>query len=73
MSNDILTTNDVIKEDNTLPVLWNGSMCDDCGVIAVYAASKNGFELNFCGHHVRQHADNLKEQGFIITPEQYAF
>lgn len=73
MAKDILTTADVIKEDTELPVSWNGAMCDDCGVVAVYSATKDGFELNFCGHHVRQHAESLKNQGFTITPDRYQF
>lgn len=65
-----LTTQDLEKAPS-LPTEWNGSMCDDCGIIAVYTVSKNNFELNFCGHHVRKHADKLLTDGFTISPEHY--
>lgn len=74
MVNDsTLTTGDFNKVTEEMPVRWNGAMCDDCGVIAVFSAVKEEFELNFCGHHVRQHADILTGQGFAIIPENYAF
>lgn len=49
--------------------------CDKCGgtVHAAYAASKEGIELFFCGHHIRAYADNLKTQGFTIAPENISF
>lgn len=73
MDNSLITTEDFNKTVQEMPVAWNGAMCDDCGVIAVYSASKDNFELNFCGHHVRQHAEQLTGQGFSITPENYSF
>lgn len=73
MSNETLTTNDFNKTIDTVAVKWNGAMCDDCGVIAVFSAVKEDFELNFCGHHVRKHAEILNGQGFNITPENYSF
>ena len=62
-----------LEKQKSLPVAWNGSMCDDCGIIAVYTASKNGFDLNFCGHHLRKHAAKLVQDGFTIVPETYNF
>lgn len=51
--------------------MWNGSFCDECGVIAVFKAESDGLELNFCGHHVRKNAEALITKGFKITPENY--
>jgi hypothetical protein len=65
-----LTSQDIAKVE-TLPLAWNGSMCDECGIIAIYTASKENAELNFCGHHLRKHADKLVSEGFSITPEAY--
>jgi hypothetical protein len=65
-----ITTKD-FEKIQTLPVAWNGSMCDDCGVIAVYTATKDSFELNFCGHHLRKHAEKLTSDGFKINPDFY--
>lgn len=73
MGNETLTTNDFKNVTEEIPVRWNGSMCDDCGVIAVFTATKEDFELNFCGHHVRKHAEVLTGQGFNIAPENYNF
>jgi hypothetical protein len=50
---------------------WNGSFCDECGVIAVFKATLSSYELNFCGHHVRKNAENLTQKGFSIEPENY--
>lgn len=60
-----------LEQQSSLPVAWNGSMCDDCGILAVYTASKDNFELNFCGHHLRKHADKLVTDGFSISPDSY--
>lgn len=45
--------------------------CDGCGgtVHASYMAEKESDKLFFCGHHIRRYAENLKNQGFKISPE----
>lgn len=49
--------------------------CDKCGstVRAAYVAGKGETMLYFCGHHIRRFADNLKEQGFMIAPEDISY
>jgi hypothetical protein len=66
-------TPEELTKVNSLPVQWNGGFCDHCRVMAVYSASKDGMELNFCGHHVRKHAAKLVKQGFTIQPDNYLF
>lgn len=73
MDKPLLTTEDFHKTAPSTSVAWNGSMCDDCGVMAGYSATKDSLELNFCGHHVRVHAETLTSQGFSITPDNYSF
>ena len=73
MDKPLLTTEDFHKTAPTVSVAWNGAMCDDCGVMAGFTATKETFELNFCGHHVREHAETLTTQGFDIKPENYMF
>lgn len=50
-------------------------VCDGCGgtVPASYQAVKNDYVLYFCGHHVRRLSENLKNDGFAITPEDFSF
>lgn len=50
-------------------------ICDGCGgtVPASYEATKDNYTLNFCGHHIRKLAENLKNDGFTITPEDFSF
>jgi hypothetical protein len=50
-------------------------LCDSCGgaASAKYTASNGTLELNFCGHHVRFHADDLISKGWKITPEDISF
>lgn len=50
-------------------------ICDGCGgtVPASYEAVKDEYTLYFCGHHVRKLAENLKSDGFVITPEDFSF
>jgi tRNA(Ile2) C34 agmatinyltransferase TiaS len=46
-------------------------LCDSCGTKASYKANKNGFHLNFCGHHVRKNSASLIDRGFSISPDDY--
>lgn len=50
-------------------------ICDGCGgtVPAFYEATKGDYALNFCGHHIRKYADQLKADGFIIAPEDISY
>ena len=50
-------------------------ICDGCGgtVPAFYEASKDSYVLHFCGHHIRKYAEQLKNDGFEITPEDISY
>lgn len=66
------TTEAIIKPvQQETATAWNGSFCDECGIIAVFKATLGSYELNFCGHHVRKNATNLTDKGFTIEPENY--
>ena len=44
--------------------------CDRCGAQAyVRVTMSNGFELFFCAHHSREHADKLKQVALKILDE----
>ena len=44
--------------------------CDRCGAQAyVRVIMANGFELLFCAHHSREHADKLKQVALKIHDE----
>lgn len=44
--------------------------CDRCGAQAyVRVTMANGFELLFCAHHGKEHADKLKQVALIIHDE----
>ena len=44
--------------------------CDRCGAQAyVRVTMANGFELLFCAHHSREHADKLKQVALKIHDE----
>ena len=62
------------QEQAAIPV-ENNAICDSCGgtVPASYHAQKNNYSLNFCGHHIRRHAEQLLADGFTITPEDFSF
>jgi len=40
--------------------------CDRCGAQAFGAAFKDGMDILFCGHHLREHSPALAMQGFHI-------
>lgn len=44
--------------------------CDRCGAQAyVRVTMANGFELLFCAHHSKEHADKLKQVALKIQDE----
>lgn len=44
--------------------------CDRCGAQAyVRVTMTNGFELLFCAHHSKEHADKLKQVALKIQDE----
>lgn len=43
--------------------------CDRCGSQAYHAANKDGAELLFCAHHMRQHHNTLLNTGWEITTD----
>lgn len=64
-----------IAQEERLSLSLNNQTCDKCGtaVSAKYRASKNGLDLFFCGHHIRLYDQNLRDQGFAITPDKIDF
>lgn len=52
------------------PVLNSSDRCDRCGAQAyVRVIMVNGFELLFCVHHSREHADKLQTVAKSIQDE----
>lgn len=41
--------------------------CDRCGARAYACASRDGMELTFCVHHIKQHALALEDDGWYIV------
>ncbi len=51
------------------PALTALDRCDRCGAQAyVRVTMANGFELYFCLHHSKEHADKLKQVARAIGP-----
>lgn len=71
---EVLENEEAKVEASTISVPTDQT-CDKCGstVRAFYAAGKGDIVLYFCGHHIRRFADNLKEQGFSISPEDISY
>ena len=52
------------------PALSASDRCDRCGAQAyVRVTMANGFELFFCSHHSKEHADKLKQVALKIHDE----
>jgi hypothetical protein len=52
------------------PALNASDRCDRCGAQAyVRVTMANGFELFFCSHHSKEHADKLKQVALKIHDE----
>lgn len=52
------------------PALNAADRCDRCGAQAyVRVTMANGFELLFCAHHSKEHADKLKQVALQIHDE----
>lgn len=62
-------------EKQEIAVTEVNPICDSCGgtVSASYQAVKDNQSLNFCGHHIRRHAEKLKDDGFKIVPDDFSF
>jgi hypothetical protein len=75
LQNKLKTTQEKLSEEEVAdsPVLVE--TCDKCGesVKATHTATKNGFVLYFCGHHIRDLSENLKKDGFGIAPEYIGY
>jgi hypothetical protein len=71
---EVLENKEAVDASTVIDVPSNQT-CDKCGstVRAFYAAGKGDVVLYFCGHHIRRFADNLKEQGFSISPEDISY
>lgn len=63
---------DVSIHDFEFPALTALDRCDRCSAAAVHRAVLYGEDdlvigsLMFCGHHLRNHADALLDQGFWL-------
>lgn len=57
-------TDDAVQENEF--ELKVADRCDQCGAQAFGAAFKDGKDLLFCGHHLREHSPALAMQGFHI-------
>jgi hypothetical protein len=59
--------------DQNFPVieLTASDRCDRCGAQAIVLAqnSETGSELLFCGHHIKEHKDKLREIGYYLTAD----
>lgn len=65
------TSPDTEKEQAKSDQLNVSDRCDRCGAQAFVLAINEDHDLMFCNHHGKEHAEALKDQGFILMDESY--
>lgn len=61
----------MIDADRPVIEFTAADRCDRCGAQALVLAqhSGTGSEFLFCGHHIREHKDKLREDGYELTAD----
>lgn len=61
----------MIDQDRPVIEFSAADRCDRCGAQALVLAqnSETGSEFLFCGHHIKEHKDALREAGYELTAD----
>lgn len=61
----------MIDQDNPVIEFTTADRCIRCGAQALVLARREetGTELEFCAHHIREHKNKLREDGFIFLAD----